>query len=414
MKKQGRGTGLPRRGTALALAAAALWMAGQTADWDAAKTALLQSGAVASGLLELELGRLDAAEDGLNPLTALVVEQSPLMARRRRELEETEDSGQAVSSGAETEAEETESLTATDPADAQPAGERWRAEESAGASGAAASAEQEDAEPQRREQAEEEEEPLDLSSVTAEQLEVDNHTSGQSAKVGDYWAKTPSLTLRPAEEGPQILLMHTHATESYTMADGDDYEESDESRTTDEHYNMIRVGEEMKTVFEELGLSVLHDKTTYDYPGYNGSYGRSLAGVQAYLEQYPTLRVVLDVHRDALIAEDGTAYAKTAVIDGEEVAEVMLVVGTDDGGLTHPDWRDNYTLALKIQAAMLAKDASLPRPIDLRSQRFNQHLTHGSLLVEVGASGNTLRQALAGARLFARAAGEVYLGCVEE
>lgn len=411
MKKQEKKPGRPRRWAALAMAAAALWMAGQTADWGEAGSALLRSGQVVSKLLELELGRWEPEESELNPLAALAVEQSPLLARRREEIA----GAQAASSGEESADREQETVPATDPADAQPAGERWGEEESAEVSAECSAEGAEEPEPQQEQTGTEEKETaLDLSGVTAEQLEVDNHTSGQNAEVEKYWEKTPSLALRPAEEGPQILLMHTHATEAYTMADGDNYEESDESRTTDENYNMIRVGEEMKAVFEELGFSVLHDKTTYDYPGYNGSYGRSLAGVQTYLEQYPTIQVVLDVHRDALIASDGTVYAKTAVIGSEEVAQVMLVVGTDDGGLTHPDWRNNYTLALKLQAAMLAEDTALPRTIDLRSQRFNQHLTPGSLLVEVGTSGNTLRQALAGARLFARAAGEVYQEYVDK
>jgi stage II sporulation protein P len=207
--------------------------------------------------------------------------------------------------------------------------------------------------------------------------------------------------------------MHTHGTEAYTMADGDNYTPSDTARTTDEDCNMIRVGEEMKQVFEEMGLEVVHDTSLYDYPGYNGSYARSLKGIQSYLEQYPTISVVLDVHRDAMIAADGTAYKKTDTIDDQTVAQVMLVVGTNDGGLDHPNWQDNLSLAARIQARMLMIHSRFPRPVNLRSQRFNQHMTSGSLLVEVGTSGNTLQEAIAGARLFAKAAGEVYLGCME-
>lgn len=250
---------------------------------------------------------------------------------------------------------------------------------------------------------------LDISSIKASKIGVDNHTEGKSVDVSKLLNASVPLTLQPAENGPQILIMHTHATESYTMSGDDIYTETDNSRTTDENYNMIRVGEEMKAVFESYGLSVVHDKTTYDYPSYNGSYGRSLAGIQSYLKKYPTISVVLDVHRDALIGSDGTAYAKTTEIDGERVAQVMLVVGTNDSGLDHPDWKNNMTLAVRLQAAMLAIDGTLPRNIDLRSQRFNQHLTAGSLLVEVGTSGNTLQEALAGARLFAQAAANIYV-----
>ncbi|MCD8382871.1 MAG: stage II sporulation protein P [Clostridiales bacterium] len=250
-----------------------------------------------------------------------------------------------------------------------------------------------------------------ITPADASLLELTNSTDSIELELADYLER--ELTLTVSREGPQILIMHTHATEAYTIADGDEYVASDTARTTDENYNMIRVGEEMKAVFEEMGLSVIHDTTLYDYPSYTGSYARSLAGIAGYLEEYPTISVVLDVHRDALIAADGTVYKVTDTVDGETVAQVMLVVGTDDGGLNHPNWEENLTLATYIQARLLGIDAGFPRAINLRSQRFNQHMTAGSLLVEVGTSGNTLREALAGARLFARAAGEVYLECME-
>ena len=249
--------------------------------------------------------------------------------------------------------------------------------------------------------------------VSPEDLELTNSTGGLEVELGDYLNREVNLTL--SKEGPQILIMHTHGTEAYTMADGDDYTPSDTARTTDENYNMIRVGEEIKSVFEEMGLSVIHDTSLYDYPSYTGSYARSLKGIQSYLEEYPTISVVLDIHRDALIGADGTAYKVTDTLeDGETVAQMMLVVGSNDGGLEHPNWEDNLTLAAHIQAAMLALHPGFPRPVNLRSQRFNQHMTSGSLLVEVGTSGNTLQEALAGARKFAQAAGKVYLECMEE
>ncbi|MCD8161859.1 MAG: stage II sporulation protein P [Clostridiales bacterium] len=253
---------------------------------------------------------------------------------------------------------------------------------------------------------------VDWSGVSADDIGVDNDTGGKTVDVSALLSGEMPLKLQSAEAGPQILIMHTHTTEAYAMSGDDVYTETDTSRTTDEQYNMVRIGEEMKAVFEAWGLSVIHDTTTYDYPSYNGSYGRSLAGIQAYLEEYPTIAVVLDVHRDALIGSDGTAYATTTEIDGESVAQVMLVVGTNDSGLEHPNWTDNMAVAVRLQAAMLSLAPDLARDIDLRSQRFNQHLTTGSVLVEVGTSGNTLQEALAGARLFAQAAAAVYLECV--
>lgn len=222
------------------------------------------------------------------------------------------------------------------------------------------------------------------------------------------------FTLAPATAGPQILIIHSHATEAYTPQGEDVYEPSDENtRTTDEGYNMIRVGDEMARVFTEMGLSVVHDRGLYDYPKYSGSYSRSGPAVEQYLEQYPTIKLVLDVHRDALVGSDGTVYKAVTAIDGTKTAQVMLVVGTDDGGTEHPNWQENLALAAKLQKGLDTLYPTLARPMALRQSAYNQNLLPGSLLVEVGSHGNSLQEALAGARAFARAAGAVFLGLVE-
>lgn len=215
------------------------------------------------------------------------------------------------------------------------------------------------------------------------------------------------LSLDLAVEGPQVLIMHTHGSEAYTPDEVDWYETSDTCRTTDPNYNMIRVGEEIAQVLTGMGLSVLHDKTLYDYPNYSGSYDRSLAAVQAYLAQYPSIRVVMDVHRDALIGSDGTVYKPVTTIDGVPAAQVMLVMGSNAKGLEHPKWEENLSLAVKLQEEMNILWPTLARPIGLRENRYNQQCTTGSILVEVGSHGNTLQEALAGARMFARTAGAV-------
>ena len=217
------------------------------------------------------------------------------------------------------------------------------------------------------------------------------------------------LTLDP--QGPQVLIVHTHATEAYTQDGTDIYTPSDNARTLDESCNMLRVGDEMERVFTEMGLGVIHDRTLYDYPQYNGAYSRSGAGIQTYLEQYPSIQIVLDVHRDALVGEDGTVYKAATTIDGTKVAQVMLVLGSSTQG-EHPNWQKNLTLAAKIQKSMDTLYPTLARPMTMRASVYNQELTTGSLLVEVGCHGNTLQEALGGARLFARAAGQVLLGLV--
>lgn len=222
------------------------------------------------------------------------------------------------------------------------------------------------------------------------------------------------FTLSPAADGPQILIIHTHATEAYTPDGADTYVPSDNSRTVDQTQNMLRVGDEMEAVFTSMGLSVIHDRGLYDYPKYNGAYGRSGAAVAEYLAKYPTIRIVLDVHRDALVGSDGTVYKAVTELDGIKTAQVMVVVGSETTEIAHPGWRDNLALGLKVQKNLDTLFPTLARPMTLRSAVYNQNLSPGSFLVEVGTHGNTLQEALAAARSFARSAGAVFLGLVEE
>ena len=160
--------------------------------------------------------------------------------------------------------------------------------------------------------------------------------------------RQPPVNIALPAEGPQILIVHTHGSEAYTPDGTDIYEPSDNNtRTLDENYNVVRVGDEMERVFTELGLTVVHDRTLYDYPKYNGAYDRSAEAAQRYLEQYPSIKIVLDVHRDALVGEDGTVYKAVTRIDGVDTAQVMLVLGSSEGrtpqldaepvpGLPHP------------------------------------------------------------------------------
>jgi len=234
--------------------------------------------------------------------------------------------------------------------------------------------------------------------------------TGESVDLAVAAEAAVNITL--PSEGPQILIVHTHATEAYTPDGTDVYTASDQSRTLEEEDNMLRVGDEMERVFTEMGLSVVHDRTLHDYPQYNGAYTRSKTTVEQYLEQYPSIKIVLDVHRDALVGEDGTVYKAVTRIDGVDTAQVMLVIGHGQDG-SNPHWMENLTLACKLQSSMNTLYPTLARPMTMRSSRYNQQLSNGSLLVEVGTHGNTLQEALAGARLFARAAGQVLLGLKE-
>ena len=141
----------------------------------------------------------------------------------------------------------------------------------------------------------------------------------------------------------------------------------------------------------------------------SGAYGRSLETVERYLEEYPTIRFVLDVHRDAISDGDGSPYKVISSVDGHSAAQMSFVIGTDGGGLEHPQWRENLKFAAAVQQELAERYPTLMRPITVRNSRYNQHTTTGSLLVEMGAAGNSLDEALLSARLLGEALAEVIL-----
>lgn len=194
-------------------------------------------------------------------------------------------------------------------------------------------------------------------------------------------------------EEPTVLILHTHATESYTRSAGEDYEESAAFRTLNESYNMISVGDHLAQLLEAGGVHVLHDRTLHDYPSYNGSYNHARKAMESYLEEYPSISLVLDLHRDAS-ADLNNQMRTEATVDGKSSAQIMFVVGTNGTGLKHPNWEENLSLALKLQVQMERCAPGICRNINLRAQRFNQDESPGALLVEVGAAGNTHEEAL--------------------
>ncbi len=229
---------------------------------------------------------------------------------------------------------------------------------------------------------------------------ISNDTSYE-LDIGTLASAGTSVKL--ASDGPQVLIIHTHGSEAYTQDDTDSYKVSDTFRTQDTEHSVIRVGDELASCFESYGLSVIHDRSIYDYPSYTGSYAKSQAAVESYLKKYPSISVVLDVHRDA-IGDNDVVYKTVAESDGKPCAQFMLLVGTGENGLEHPNWQENLKFALYLQSAVVAKYPSLPRPIALKKERYNQHLSTGYLILEVGSSGNSLSEALNAVRLFADAA----------
>lgn len=216
-----------------------------------------------------------------------------------------------------------------------------------------------------------------------------------------------TLDLEFTGQEPTVLIVHTHSSEAYTQETGWEYEESDRLRTQDTGHSVIKVGEEIAEVLRSHGISVIHDTSINDYPSYNGAYTRTLEHINEWLRQYPSIQMVLDVHRDAQEDADGTPLGSVVTVGDEPSSQVMLVVGTDEGGLEHPNWSENLALALQVQAVANREYPSLMRNLNLRTERFNQHATKGSLLLEMGSTGNTLKQALVAARAIAESLAQV-------
>ena len=244
---------------------------------------------------------------------------------------------------------------------------------------------------------EENDAPVLDAADKAATITVNNETSYEVDVAACLAADT---SIRAEGDGPQVLIVHTHGSESYTPDAAFPYTPTENERTTDTRYNVVRVGDELQKVLEENGVQAMHIRDIFDSPAYSGSYDRSLAAIEDALAANPTIKIVIDVHRDSILTDDGTAYKTSCTIDGEEMAQLMFVVGTDEGGLYHPDWQQNLNYVTGLQYQLNRAYPGLMRPVNLRTQRFNQHASPGSMLIEVGSSGNTMPEALASIRLF--------------
>ena len=188
-----------------------------------------------------------------------------------------------------------------------------------------------------------------------------------------------------------IIIFHTHTCESYTQSESYQYEESGNYRTIDLERSVSKVGSVLTDYLLHYGFNVIHNTTYHDYPSYNGSYGRSMDTVQSILSDNPNTDVIIDIHRDAIADE---TYAPSVRIGDETVSQLMFVIGTDGGGLEHPNWVNNLKFAVKVQEKANELYPGLFKPIILRNSRYNQQLGNAACIIEVGATGNTLEQSI--------------------
>ena len=198
---------------------------------------------------------------------------------------------------------------------------------------------------------------------------------------------------------PTVLILHSHATESYEKKAA--YEETSPYRTLDTDYNMVSIGERVAEILENGGIQVIHDRTLYDYPNYNDAYIIAREAIEAHLAENPSICMVLDLHRDAAEDAEGNQKHSAITVDGISTANLMLVMGSDKGSRAFPNWEKNLALAVKLQAQLEQAHEGLCKPINLVTSRYNQDLSTGALLVEVGTAGNTHQEAMAAAEFLA-------------
>ena len=396
-KPSGHRPMLPRRLAAGALAAAVLWVVFATAGsrtLRGALDALGEQGTLAVALLRAQLGDARDTDSWLTAATAMVISQSPLLLSSREailSLQSRDDGDDTSPEPPDTTQPIRETpVTPEEPEEAAPETDLTFADNGVT--------------PQTLV-------PTGAAGYVVTGLAYINNTSdrGFDASLFDG-----TFAARLSAEEPQVLIVHTHASEAYTMPPGEEYEESGESRTTDTAYNVVRVGDEIAAVLGEAGISVVHDRTLHDYPEYNGAYDRSLSSIEGYLEKYPSISIVLDIHRDAIYDGDGNPYKVVSPVAEGRAAQMTFVIGTDGSGLPHENWRENLKLAAAVQNTLLEDYPTLMRPITVRNSRYNQHCTAGSLLVEVGAAGNSLDEALLSARLLAAGLAETLQKAPEE
>ena len=219
--------------------------------------------------------------------------------------------------------------------------------------------------------------------ITYGKVKIRNQTSYKLTKK----MVKPNITI----DNKNILIFHTHSCESYTSSKKYSYKPTGNYRTTNLNYTVTRVGTELENYLKKYNYNVIHNTDYHDYPAYNGSYTRSLETVQKILKKNPT-DIIIDLHRDAVGSRED--YAPTVKIENDTCAQIMFVIGTNDGGLWHPNWKQNLKFAVKLQEKAEEMYPGLFKPIMLTSSRYNQHTGKYASIMEVGATGNTLDQCL--------------------
>ncbi|HHV71180.1 MAG TPA: stage II sporulation protein P [Clostridia bacterium] len=227
------------------------------------------------------------------------------------------------------------------------------------------------------------------------------YTPGEEIVPNSEEPSVPIPNELPANDKPPLTnfngkilvgIYHSHNSETYRERPGDigDY------HVAGQNGDVVDLGEVLSNYLQnQYQIGTVHSKTIHDYPVMRQAYQRSVVTAQQMLKTYPTIEVLLDIHRDAASRE-----LTVTEIQGKKTARIMIVVGTDRLGLAHPNWEKNYEFAKKIVTEMERMYPGLSRGIVVADARYNQHLSPGSLIIEIGSHENSKEEALASIPLF--------------
>ena len=230
---------------------------------------------------------------------------------------------------------------------------------------------------------------------------IKNTTETKRPDFDALLREPPAIELKPDQ--PAVLIFHSHTSESYAIVDRDCYDPGFTAHSNDPAVNVVRVGDEIAHTLERFGYTVIHDREIHD-TDYTGAYPHSRKTLETYLNDYPDLQILLDIHRDSIDLEDGTKMRPVATVGGKQAAQLMIITGAEEGKVTDfPAWESNLRFALQLQKRLADDYPGLMRPMLFSQRKYNMDLTRCSLLIEVGSEGNTLEEACYSGRLLAAA-----------
>ena len=211
---------------------------------------------------------------------------------------------------------------------------------------------------------------------------------------------------------PLVLVLHTHTSEGY-LSNNAAYIQGDLGEMTyaqEEDRNMLTIGKAFISGLNKKGITAIHCTVMHDASGLAGSYERAAESIRFFREHYPSIQYVVDLHRDAILTANGEYIRAVTEIDGESVAQILPVVGSNAGGWEHEDWEGNLSLALQLRQILNQNDHALCRPVMLKSATYNQEMAPYAILLEIGTGANSIDEAIAAATLAGEAFAKVILG----